>query len=153
MQNIWNTEDQSLMERLKKDILSGPTLSIPDPSRRFYINTDWSKDRMGAVLLQEYVSEESGKSEAKEKAVKKCEFYKSLEGMRLRPIYSTSRSTVLPLEKSRHSFVLEAAAVRWAIGKFRKYLWRSEFTVLSDCSGMKKIFESEANITHVVHRW
>ena len=34
---------------------SGPTFAILDPSRRFYNNTDWSKDGMGAVLRQTYV--------------------------------------------------------------------------------------------------
>ena len=29
MQNIWNSEDQRLLEVLKKDILSGLTLAIP----------------------------------------------------------------------------------------------------------------------------
>ena len=62
MQNLWNTEDQRLLERLKKDILSGPTLERPDPSRMYYINIDWSKDGMIAVLLQAYVSEEAIKS-------------------------------------------------------------------------------------------
>ena len=52
------------MEQLKKDILSGPTLAILYPSIRFYINTDWSKDVMRAVIYQSDVSEESRKSEA-----------------------------------------------------------------------------------------
>ena len=108
---------------------------------------------MGAVLLQEYVSEEARKSYSQEKDGGKCEFDKSLEGMRLRPIYFISRSTVLPLENSRHRFLGESAIVRWAIGKFRKYLWGSEFTLLSDLSGLKKFFESEANVPQVVHRW
>ena len=58
-----------------------------------------------------------------------------------------------PLENSRHSFVGEEATVRWAIGKFRKYLWGLESTILSDYSGMQEIFDSEANVPHVVHRW
>ena len=37
MQNLWNIEDQILLGSLNKDILSGPTLERPDPSRRFYI--------------------------------------------------------------------------------------------------------------------
>ena len=98
MQNLWNPEDQRLMEHLKKDILAGPTLEIPDPSRRFYIKTDWSKDGMEAVLLQTYVSEESRKPEAQEKAEGNCEFDKSLEGMGIRPISFISRSTMLPLK-------------------------------------------------------
>ena len=83
------------MERLKKDILSGPTLARSDTSRRFYIKTDWTKDVMGAVLLQSDVSEEAIKPEAQEKAGRKCEFDKYLED--LRPIYFISRSTVSPL--------------------------------------------------------
>ena len=62
MQNLWNPEDQKLLEMLKKDILSGPTLVILNSSRRFYINIDWSKDLIGAVLLQVDVSEEARKS-------------------------------------------------------------------------------------------
>ena len=103
---------------------------------------------MGAVLLQAYVLEEarksevSRKSEVQEKNGGKCEFYNSLELMRLRLIPFISGSTVLLLENSRHGFVVEAYTVRWSIGKFIKYLWGSEFTVLSDYSGLQKFFES-----------
>ena len=103
------------------------------------------------MILQEDVPEEAKKQEAQEKQCGKCEFGKSLEGMRLQPIYLISRSTVSPLEKSKHIFLGEASAVSWAIGKFRKYLLGSEITAISDCSGLQKIFESEANIPHVVH--
>ena len=56
MQKLWNIEDQRLLERLNKYILSGPTLAIPYLFRRFYINIDWSKDGMVAVLLQSDIS-------------------------------------------------------------------------------------------------
>ena len=92
-----------LLERPEKDIISGPTLSRPDPYQWFYINTDWSKGGMGAVIMQVYDSVEERKAYSKEKS-EKCEFDKSLEVMRLRPIYFISRSTVSPLENSRHSF-------------------------------------------------
>ena len=46
------------MERLKKDILSGPNLVIPDPSIRLYIKTDWSKYVMGDVILQADILDE-----------------------------------------------------------------------------------------------
>ena len=55
--NLWNIEDQRLQERLKKDILSGPTLAIPDPSISFYIKIYRSKYGMGTVILQSDVSE------------------------------------------------------------------------------------------------
>ena len=77
---------------------------------------------MGAVILKSYVSEEARKPEAQKKDGGKCEFENYLEGMRLRPIYFISISTMSPLEKSRHSFVREAATVRWVIGKLRMYL-------------------------------
>ena len=105
MQNLWNPEDQSLLERLNTDTLSVPTLVRPEPSIRFYIKTYWSKDGMGMVLLQEDVSSEARNSEAKEKDDGKCELGKSLKGMRLRPIYFILISTVSSLENSRHSFV------------------------------------------------
>ena len=41
----------------------------------------------------------------------------------------------------------------WVIGKSRKYLWGSEFTVLSYCSGMQELFESESSVPHVVQIW
>ena len=49
---LWIAEDQRLLERLKEDIVSGPTLKIPKSHQRFYINAYWSKGGMGAVLLQ-----------------------------------------------------------------------------------------------------
>ena len=58
--------------------------------------------------------------------------------MHIGPIYFISRSTVSPLEHSRHRFVGEAVAVRRSIGNSRRYLWVEEFTVLSDCSGLEK---------------
>ena len=50
---------------------------------------------MGYVLLQVYVSVEARNSYAQEKDDGKCEFDKLLEGMRLRPIYFMSISTML----------------------------------------------------------
>ena len=72
--NLWNPEDQRLLEMLKENILSRATLERLDPSRRFYIKTYWSKDGMEAVILQVDVSEEARKSEAQEKDGGKCEF-------------------------------------------------------------------------------
>ena len=124
-----------------------------DPYQIFYINMDLSKGVMGVVLLKADDSLEVTKSEAQEKVGENGEFDKLPEGIRLWPISFISRSKVSPLEKSRYSFVVESAAVRWDIGKFRQYLWGEEFTVLSDCSGLKKLFESESNVPPVVHRW
>ena len=40
------------MENLKEDIIARSMLSRLDPPRRFYMNTDWYKDGIGAAILQ-----------------------------------------------------------------------------------------------------
>ena len=72
MHNLWNPEDQRLLERLKKYISSGTDLEIPYPSRIFNIKTDWFKDVIGLVLLKANVSEEAINSESQEKDGGKC---------------------------------------------------------------------------------
>ena len=52
MQRLFKSEDQILTKRLKEDIVSGFYLEISYLSLRFNINTYWSKDVMGAVILQ-----------------------------------------------------------------------------------------------------
>ena len=108
---------------------------------------------MGVVLLKSDYSLEATNAEAQEKVGENGEFDKYPEGIRLRPISFILISTVSPLEKSGYIILGEAAAVRWDIGNFRQYLWGEEFTLLSDCSGLQKLFESESNVPHVVHRW
>ena len=48
----WDNSCQKLLSELKEEILFGPVLARPDPNRRFYIKTDWSRLGMGTVLLQ-----------------------------------------------------------------------------------------------------
>ena len=60
----------------------GNTRTIPN----IYINTNFSKDETRVVILQADDSVEVRNSEAQIKAVRKCEFDKKLEGMRLQPI-------------------------------------------------------------------
>ena len=67
---------------------------------------------MGSVLLQADKLVESINSWSQGKDSVNFEFEKSPEVMRLEKISFVSRSTVSPLENSRHIFVGEAAAVR-----------------------------------------
>ena len=108
---------------------------------------------MGVVLLKSDGSLEATKVEAQEKVGENGEFDKYPERIRLQPISFISRSKVSPLEKSRYSFLREAATVRWDTGEFRQYLWGEEFTLLSDCNVLKTFFELEDNVPHMVHRW
>ena len=99
------------------------------------------------MLLKSDGSLEATKVEAQEKVGENGEFDKYPERIRLWPI------SVSPLEKSRYSFLREAATVRWDTGEFRHYLWGEEFTVLSNCNVLKTFFELENNVPHMVHRW
>ena len=137
IQNLGIPEDQSLLEILNWDIMAGSSLARLDPSWIFHIKIEWFKGGMKALILKSDDSAEARNSEAHKKAVRNCEFDKSLEGICLRSISFILISTVSPLENTRYSFVGESDSVRWAIGTFRNYFWVTEFTVLSDCSGSK----------------
>ena len=62
-----DTRGEKILESLKEEIVSGPTLIRPYPSQIFNIRTDQPKDGMGTVLLQPDDSVEARKSEAQER--------------------------------------------------------------------------------------
>ena len=142
MSELWTEEYQHVLTWLKSSILKGPMLARPDPNRRFYLKMDWSKDWMGAVLLQANDSPESRAAEKREAEGGRCEFDKTSSGLRLRSIAFISRKTQTAIKKSAHSYVGEAATIRWAVGRFRHYLFGATFTSLTDCSGLKTFFEN-----------
>jgi hypothetical protein len=152
---FWLPEHDKLLEELKADILSKPTLARPDPHRRFYLKTDWSCEAMGAVLCQAPDDENSKMLESKENEGEACAFEKHRnpkKSPRLLPIKFLSRSTTLA-EKSFHSYVGEASVGRWAMQKLRKYLIGSWFTWITDCSGLTRFLNSIDNPTHMIQRW
>ena len=67
------TSVPKVLKMLNECIVSETTIAIPDTSRMFYINTDWSKDGIREVLMQVYDSVEEGNPEEQEKACAKCE--------------------------------------------------------------------------------
>ena len=67
------------MERLKEEIVAGPTLGRLDISGTFYIKIYWYKDGIGVMFMQAYDSVEVRNPEAQEKAGVKCEFDKYLK--------------------------------------------------------------------------
>ena len=74
MTALWGPQEEALLEELKQAIVEGPMLARPDPSRRFYVKTDWSKEGIGAVLLQAEDTPEARKAEREEIEGGKCEF-------------------------------------------------------------------------------
>ena len=52
MRSVWKPKDQALLRELANEVLKKPIWKRADFNRRFYLKTDWSKDCMGAALLQ-----------------------------------------------------------------------------------------------------
>ena len=77
---LWETQDDKLLQELNELILSGPVLARPDFSRRFYLKTDWSKEKMGAVLCQAEDTPKAREAEALETKGGKCKFDTTLSG-------------------------------------------------------------------------
>ena len=59
IQNLLTPEVQISLERLEEYIKEGPKLERSEPSRIFYIKTNWSRNEIGAVLLQANESAET----------------------------------------------------------------------------------------------
>lgn len=152
LRELWTEDHTAKFDQLKQAIIKGPVLQRADSNRRFLIKTDWSKLAFGAVLCQADTSSEAETALLKEIEGDKCEFDKTLSGLRLRPVDFASRTCKGP-ECNYHSYVGEAACGRWAFQKFRKWLVGREFTWITDCSGLTRFFEGEANITHTTQRW
>ena len=153
LEKEWKEEDDKLLEELKAAILSFPILRRPNPELRFYLKTDWSKNAMGAALLQPDQDDQRAlEAMHNEETGEKCMFDLTKSGIRLYPLAFISRRTSEP-EKSYHSYVGEACTGVWAIEKFRPYLFGREFTWLTDCSGVKKFFDGNDVPTHMIQRW
>ena len=80
-----------------------------------------------------------------------CDFDVSMDGPRLRPIAFGSRACTA-MESKLHSFVGEAACVRWAIAQNRKYLWGAHFFIICDCLAIQEILDYSGTI-HMICRW
>ena len=61
-----------MLDNLKQSIVSGPVLACPDPDQWFYLKTDWSKNGMGAVMLQVERTPKALEAEKLEKEGAKC---------------------------------------------------------------------------------
>ena len=101
-------EAEEAVQVLKEKITSAPVLVFPDFNKPFLLETDASKEGLGAVLLQ-----------------------KQDDG-RYHPVAFGSRM-LTPSEQNYHSSKLEFLALKWSITKhFKEYLAYAPFTVRMD---------------------
>lgn len=102
----WTDECQQAFESLKKQLMQQPLLSFPDFSKPFIITTDASDVGLGATLSQ--------------------------MDDNLEMVVAYASHTLNSLERAYSATEKECLAVKWAIGKFRPYIYGSKFTVHTD---------------------
>ena len=113
---------------LKDKIQSAPVLVFPNFDKPFLLETDASKEGLGAVLSQK---QDNG-------------YY--------HPVAFGSRS-LMPSERNYHSSKLEFLALKWSVTKhFKEYLVYAPFVIPMDNSPLTYVLATP-NLDAMGHRW
>ncbi|XP_078503492.1 fibrocystin [Lissotriton helveticus] len=125
----WCQECQREFEDVRNALAEAPSLKSYLPNRATIVTTDTSAKGLGAVLAQ------VGKD-------------------REETIAFASRS----LQKSENNYSViekEALAVSWALGKFRDFLWGTQFTLRTDHKPLVEVFSKKGliAISSRIRRW
>ena len=121
-------EAREAVRTLKEQILTSPLLAFPNFAKPFLLETDASKEGLGAVLSQ-----------------------KQDDG-RFHPVTFGSHSPT-PAERNYHSSKLEFLALKWGIMEhFREYLAYALFMVKMDNNPLTYIL-TILNLDAMGHHW
>lgn len=128
---VWSSACQIAFDNSKKLLVTNDVLEPYDPSKPLILTTDASPYGVGAVL-----SHQVGQIE--------------------KPVCFAS-STLTPAQLNYGQIHKEALAVMFGVSKFHKYLYGTEFTLVTDSSALKQIFNPQKGSTAVaisrLHRW
>ncbi|MCP3667440.1 MAG: DDE-type integrase/transposase/recombinase [Gammaproteobacteria bacterium] len=122
----WGEDQQKAFESLKTALTTTPVLAYPDMNKPFILATDASRIGFGAVLSQ-------------------------LHGGKERPTAYASRS-LTPAEKRYGITELEMAAACFSILRFRHYLYRQRFTLVTDHQPLKWVFQAKEQASNRMER-
>ncbi|SCZ98864.1 BZ3500_MvSof-1268-A1-R1_Chr3-1g05672 [Microbotryum saponariae] len=132
----WGPEQEGAFSAIKRALSTFPILRSPDWNQPFIIETDASKQGMGATLSQRFTYAHSGTGEMV---------------TRTHPIAFASRATSAA-EKAYPAFLLELACLKWATDKYGKCLFGNQVEIVTDCIALAGILSNEkVNHNHV--RW
>ena len=121
------SEAQEVVRILKDKIQSAPVLVFPDFDKQFLLETDASKEGLGAVLSQK---QEDG---------------------HYHPVAFESRS-LTPMERNYHSSKLEFLALKWSVTEhFKEYLAYAPFVVRTENNPLTYILTTP-NLDTTGHR-
>ena len=123
----WTAQCEVAFETLKDKLLTPPVLAYPDFTKDFVIETDASKQGLGAILSQRQ------------------------EDNKLHPVAYASRS-VSVAEANYAITNLETLAVVWAITHFRYYVYGHNVTIITDHAAVKAVL-GIPNLTGQHARW
>lgn len=107
----WGTSEEEAFQKLKTTLSTTPILACPDFSRRFVLQTDASKERLGAVLTQHL---EDGER-----------------------VIAYASCTLTPPEKNYTTTELECFAVIWGICRMPGSLEEYEITFVTDRQSLR----------------
>ena len=117
----WSEACQNAFQHLKDTLASSSVLAFPDFSKELFLETDTSKEGLGAVLSQ---SEPDGN---------------------IRPIAFASR-TLQVHEKNYGSTEMEGLAVVWALKHFHQYLYGNRCQVFTDHEALKALLNTPIHL-------
>ena len=123
----WTADCEVAFETLKSKLITAPVMAYPDFERSFTLETDASKQGLGAILSQVQT------------------------GNRLHPVAYASRS-ISAAEANYAVTDLETLAVVWAITHFRYHLYGHDVTIITDHAAVKAILGAP-NLTGQHARW
>ena len=107
-------------------ITTSPVLTRYDPGEPIFLNTDWSAEGMGHIIMQ--LVNDAASVSATVLLLKAGEYLFDTEkpGAHLQPIFFGSRACT-GHETQYHSFVGDTACGPWAISKNKRYIWETHF--------------------------
>ena len=123
----WTQLCQHAFEELQRRLVTSPILIYPDFTQPFLLQTDWSKDAVGAILSQVGVD-------------------------KLERVVAYASRTCQPAERAYAPVHGECLAVVWAVKLFRPYLYGRPFRVQTDHNALKWLMTTK-DLTGRLARW
>jgi len=136
LEHTWTSEHRNAFLGLKKALTSEPVLKAPRfDGTPFIVTSDGCQEGFGAMLAQRFTETRPGG-----KVVEK-----------LHPIAYASKRTSLS-EAHYKPFLLEFAALKFALDKFDDIIWGFPIEIETDCQALRDVVLSDnLNATHA--RW
>lgn len=135
IENRWGDSEKEAFVWLKTILTSAPILRSPQFDRPFIVTTDGSKYGFGATLSQMWqVLDSKGVTKSVE-----C------------PVAYASKRTSGPEERYA-PFLLEFAALRFALNKFDKMIYGQPLHIITDCQALRDILNRD-DLSSTYARW